>query len=104
MRNVCACGPMVKACGLLALGVLLGLSLQPRPAESNVTAQGKATPGGAEERLRQLKIDLPPVTKPTNTYVNAVRVGDMLYVSGTGPGKVTGRLGQDYDVAKGKAA
>ena len=41
----------------------------------------------------------------TNTLVNAVRVGDMLYVSGTGPGKgVVGRLGQDYDVAQGKAA
>jgi enamine deaminase RidA (YjgF/YER057c/UK114 family) len=41
--------------------------------------------------------------------VNAVRVGDLLFVSGTGPGQingkpVVGRLGQDLDVAKGKAA
>ena len=41
--------------------------------------------------------------------MSAVRVGDMLYVSGTGPGEVNGkaiagRLGQDLDVAKGRAA
>ena len=56
-----------------------------------------------------MKIELPAVSKPTNTLVNAVRVGDMLYVSGTGPGKVDGkaligRLGQDYDVKQGRAA
>jgi enamine deaminase RidA (YjgF/YER057c/UK114 family) len=49
------------------------------------------------------------VTRPTNTLLSAVRVGDLLYVSGTGPGKVdghelVGRLGQDYDVARGRAA
>jgi enamine deaminase RidA (YjgF/YER057c/UK114 family) len=71
-------------------------------------AQGKQS-AGPEEQLRKLKIDLPAVSKPTNTLVNAVRVGDMLYVSGTGPGLVdgkplVGRLGQDFDVAKGRAA
>ena len=44
----------------------------------------------AEERIRKLKIDLPAVSKPTNTLVNSVRVGGMLYVSGTGPGLVDG--------------
>jgi enamine deaminase RidA (YjgF/YER057c/UK114 family) len=63
----------------------------------------------AEEQLRTLKIDLPAVGKPKNTYVSAVRVGEMLYVSGTLPGLVdgkqpVGRLGQDLDVAKGNAA
>jgi enamine deaminase RidA (YjgF/YER057c/UK114 family) len=107
MRKVFACGPCLKVCGLAAALVLLGVWLQPRPAESTaVTTQDKAAPGGgAEERLRKLKIELPAVSRPTNTLVNAVRVGDMLFVSGTGPGKgVVGQLGKDYDVAKGKAA
>ncbi len=64
---------------------------------------------GPEQRLRELNVTLPPVVRPTNTLVNAVRVGNLLFVSGTGPrhaggGEVVGRLGQDMDVAQGKAA
>jgi enamine deaminase RidA (YjgF/YER057c/UK114 family) len=84
---------------------MLGLSLAAWLSSGRATATQEQAGAGAEERLRQLKIELPPVTKPTNTLVNAVRVGDMLYVSGTGPGKgVVGRLGQDYDVKEGQAA
>jgi enamine deaminase RidA (YjgF/YER057c/UK114 family) len=83
----------------------LGPAAWPTAAPGPVV-QGPPTP---EERLRKLQIELPAVTKPTNTLVNAVRVGDMLYVSGTGPGQVdgkplVGRLGQDFDVAKGRDA
>jgi enamine deaminase RidA (YjgF/YER057c/UK114 family) len=31
------------------------------------------------------------VNEPTNTYVNTVQVGKLLFVSGTGPGKVDGK-------------
>jgi enamine deaminase RidA (YjgF/YER057c/UK114 family) len=95
--------------GLFALGLLVGFWLRGGPpGGAPVAAQGKPAVG-AEERLRQRGIELPPVSKPTNTLVNAVRVGDLLFVSGTGPGSVdgkpiAGRLGQDMDVAKGKAA
>jgi enamine deaminase RidA (YjgF/YER057c/UK114 family) len=93
---------------LFAAGTLVGLAIHSQvPETGSAFAQDKAT-GSAEERLKQLKIELPPVTKPTNTLVNAVRVGDMLYVSGTGPALVngkmpTGRLGQDLDTPKGRA-
>jgi hypothetical protein len=33
---------------------------------------------------RHLKLDLPAVSKPTNTLVDAVRVGDLRDESGTG--------------------
>jgi enamine deaminase RidA (YjgF/YER057c/UK114 family) len=103
MRNRFCCGSCLKSGSLIAMGLLVGLAVRQRPAQP-VAAQEK-TGLGAEARLRQLQLDLPPVTKPTNTYVTTVRVGDMLYVSGTGPGKgVVGRLGQDYDVKEGKAA
>jgi enamine deaminase RidA (YjgF/YER057c/UK114 family) len=100
---------MLKGCSLLIAGALAGLGLQGQFANSPpALAQDKPRPG-AEAQLRKLKIELPAVSKPTNTLVNAVRVGDMLYVSGTGPGQVSGkpiagRLGQDYDVGKGRAA
>ena len=103
MRNAFACCPYLKSCGLFAAGIVVGFFLTRGSSPENAAiAQEKA---GAEQRLRDLKIELPAVSKPTNTLVNAVRVGDMLYVSGTGPGKgVVGRLGQDYDVNLGKTA
>ena len=57
---------------------------------------------GAEDRLAELKLELPPAPKPFATYVTALRVGDMLYVSGHGPLRsdgtmITGRLGVDLD-------
>lgn len=94
---------------LLALGVALGwfLALERTP-QPQADAAGR--PGAsAETRLRELKIDLPEVAKPKNTFVVAVRAGDMLYVSGSGPGNVdgkplVGRLGKDMDVKEGRAA
>jgi enamine deaminase RidA (YjgF/YER057c/UK114 family) len=64
---------------------------------------------GAEERLAQLKLELPPAPKPVATYVTAMKVGDMLYVSGHGPLRsdgtmIAGRLGEDMDVPGGIVA
>jgi enamine deaminase RidA (YjgF/YER057c/UK114 family) len=64
---------------------------------------------GAEDRLAELKLELPPAPKPVATYVTAMRVGDLLYVSGHGPLRsdgtmITGRLGADMDVPAGMAA
>lgn len=38
-----------------------------------------------EQRLTELGITLPPPGAPAGTYVRALRVGDLMYVSGTGP-------------------
>ncbi len=64
---------------------------------------------GADARLAELKLELPPAPKPVATYVTAVRHGDLLYVSGHGPLRsdgtlITGRLGADTDLAGGRAA
>jgi enamine deaminase RidA (YjgF/YER057c/UK114 family) len=102
--NRCCC-PHFKILGVLALGIVLGILLSNWLAADNSASGQEKSRTNAEDRLRQLKIELPPVTKPANTFVNTVRVGDMLYVSGTGPSKgVVGRLGQDFDVNQGKAA
>ncbi len=62
-----------------------------------------------EEQIRKLKLELPKVAKPVATYVPAVRIGDLLFVSGHGPRNddgsyMVGRLGQDMDIKAGKAA
>ena len=62
-----------------------------------------------DTRLAELGLTLPTPPKPMATYATAVRLGDLLYVSGTGPleadgSYTTGRLGADLDVAAGQGA
>ncbi len=64
---------------------------------------------GAEARLAELKLELPPAPKPVATYVTAIRHGDLVYVSGHGPYKsdgslIIGRLGDNMDIPAGQAA
>ena len=64
---------------------------------------------GAEDRLAELKLELPPAPKPVATYVTAVRQGNLLYVSGHGPLRADGTLhkgkvGHDLDIEAGQAA
>jgi enamine deaminase RidA (YjgF/YER057c/UK114 family) len=62
-----------------------------------------------EARLRELGIEIPQPAPPVANYVGAVRVGELLFVSGHGPyhnGEYVylGKLGRDLDVAAGQAA
>ena len=62
-----------------------------------------------DTRLAELGLTLPTAPKPMATYSTAVRLGELLYVSGTGPLRadgtyMSGRLGADLDVATGQAA
>jgi enamine deaminase RidA (YjgF/YER057c/UK114 family) len=63
---------------------------------------------GAEARLQQLGIVLPPLPSPGGNYVPAKTVGHMVYLSGvisTGPdGVITGTAGADKSVPDGYAA
>ena len=64
---------------------------------------------GAEARLTELKLELPPAPKPVATYVTAIRHGDLMYVSGHGPYRadgtlIIGKLGADMDVPGGQMA
>ncbi len=63
----------------------------------------------AEARIEELKLQLPPAPKPIATYVPAVRLGNLLYVSGHGPLKadgtlILGKVGADLDFEDGKLA
>lgn len=63
----------------------------------------------AEQRIRELKLDLPPAPKPVAVYKPVVVVDRMAYVSGHGPLRtdkslITGRVGGDLHLDQGKAA
>jgi enamine deaminase RidA (YjgF/YER057c/UK114 family) len=62
-----------------------------------------------ESNLAAVGLELPSVPAPAANYVPAVRVGNLLYLSGQGPtrdGKpvITGRVGQEVDEEKGYEA
>lgn len=63
----------------------------------------------AEQRLAELKLELPPAPKPAGVYKPVVQVGQLLYVSGHGPLRpdgtlITGKVGADLTEEQGKAA
>jgi len=55
----------------------------------------------AEQRLKELKLDLGAVSAPVANYVNAVRTGNLLFLAGKGPraadGKrPSGKVGREF--------
>lgn len=75
---------------LVATGATFGALGAMSTRESE--ASGVHQPPGAERRLRELNIELPPSPKPVATYVPAVQVDNVLYVSGHGPRRADGAL------------
>ncbi len=65
---------------------------------------------GAEARLKEQNISLPPPPVPVANYISAVRVGTLLFTAGHGPlgpdSKATmyGKLGRDLSVEQGYEA
>ena len=62
-----------------------------------------------EKRIQELHLTLPPAPKAIAVYKTAVKVGNILYVSGHGPYKedktlILGRVGADMTLDQGKAA
>lgn len=73
-----------------------------------MTLQAQTT---AEEKIKELGLQLPPVTKPIANYVKYVRTGNLIFLSGHGPTKadginIMGKVGidltdeQGYEAAK----
>ncbi len=61
------------------------------------------------DRMKALQIELPPAPKPLGTYVPAVRVGPLLYLSGTlpleaGVPKFRGRIGAGLGIDDARVA
>ena len=84
---------------LMAVAVLMVAWVVP----GSVCAQ---TVGSAEENLKKKNINLPAAASPVANYVPAVRVGNLLFLSGAGPGPndPRGKVGKDLTVDQGYQA
>jgi enamine deaminase RidA (YjgF/YER057c/UK114 family) len=63
----------------------------------------------AETRLKEKGIVLTPQPSPVANYLNAVRIGNLLYLSGRGPLKpdgtyITGKVGRELTIEQGYEA
>lgn len=56
-----------------------------------------------EEKINQLGLTIPEVSQPIANYVKWKQVGNLLYLSGTGP-KIYGKVGDDLSVEQGYQA
>ncbi len=69
---------------------------------------GASSPS-AEQRLRELQVELPAPPEPFGTYAEAVQTGDLLFLTGMLPtegraAKFLGRVGAELDVETGRKA
>jgi enamine deaminase RidA (YjgF/YER057c/UK114 family) len=74
-----------------------------------MVAHEAARPASAEQRLQELGIQLPAAPEPFGTYVEAVKTGNLLFLSGMLPteghaAKFIGRVGAELDVESGRKA
>lgn len=63
----------------------------------------------AEDRIKELKLELPPAPKPAGVYKPVVVIGNVAYVSGHGPllsdgTMLKGRVGDQIDLEAGRKA
>ena len=69
----------------------------------------KNSSSSAEQRLKDLGIELPAPPEPFGTYVEAVQTGNLLFLTGMLPtegraAKFLGRVGAELDVEAGRSA
>ena len=63
----------------------------------------------AEEKLKEIGLELPPAVQPVANYVTAVRTGNLVFLSGQGPLRedgtlITGKIGSDLTQDEGYEA
>ena len=71
--------------------------------------RNKSQSTSAEQRLKDLGIELPAPPEPFGTYVEAVQTGNLLFLTGMLPtegraAKFVGRIGAELDVEAGRKA
>ncbi len=62
-----------------------------------------------DEKIKQMGLELPPVSKPIANYVKYVRTGNLIFLAGHGPTKadgtnITGKVPQDRTIEQGYEA
>lgn len=103
-------GCLLTGAGVCVGSVVSGLRLPQAPAGFAENDSHPHAPHPTfEQRVKDLKLELPPASKPVATYVPAVISGNLLYTAGhipwLGDGKpLPGRVGADLTLEQGAAA
>jgi enamine deaminase RidA (YjgF/YER057c/UK114 family) len=87
---------IISRVGACALGLVMWVAVS-----AGTLAQSSPS---AEARLKELNMTLPPVPPPVANYVDAVRVGNLLFLAGNTPAadwKYKGKVGKDLTVQEG---
>src|SRR5438094_6581568 len=78
-------------------------------SEAQTVTRASSRSASAEQRLKELGINLPTPPQPFGIYVEAVQTGDLLFLTGMLPtegrgAKFIGRVGAELDVEAGRKA
>lgn len=107
MKTTKSCLPIfIALCAMLLSIFPLGCEPAADTQDSSAAQQDKPD---AENRLKELGIVLPVPDVPIANYVQAVRVGNLVFLAGHGPKKadgkfMTGKVGKDVDIKYGNEA
>lgn len=94
--------------GFLLINLILLSCSSPVQKESPSNSEAKEV-FDPEAKLKELGIDLPSPAAPVANFVNAVKVDNLLFLSGNGPLKsdgkfITGKLGENLTIEEGYEA
>jgi enamine deaminase RidA (YjgF/YER057c/UK114 family) len=78
-------------------------------SKAQMTTRKGSKQGNAEQRLKELAIELPPPPQPFGVYAESVLTGNLLFLTGMLPtagreAKFVGRVGAELDVDAGRKA
>ncbi len=78
-------------------------------SSQSINCIAQSTKTDPENRIKELGIRLTEPAAPTANFLKAVRIGNIIYLSGHGPdkpegGQVTGKLGSDLTIEQGQEA
>jgi enamine deaminase RidA (YjgF/YER057c/UK114 family) len=99
----------IKMGGIAALSSMVIPSLFHSCKTASSSAVTSCNNVDPEQRIKELGLVLPPVTKPLGIYKPILVSGNMLYVSGQGPvlpdgSLITGKVGDDLNLEEGRLA
>lgn len=94
---------------LFLVAMTFWLSCNEAPKENTEVVRAQNGAYDPEAKLAELGITLPEVSAPVANYVNTVRTGNLVFVSGKGPMRpdgtlVQGKVGQDLTIEQGYEA
>jgi enamine deaminase RidA (YjgF/YER057c/UK114 family) len=89
--------------------VLALLLFNCKPENDHAITSAPKDAWDAEQKIKELDIQLPEIGQPMANYVHVVRTGNLLFLAGKGPALadgtyITGKVGSDLTVEEGKEA